>query len=58
MNVTNRAKKVDEKSAGICPISMFPSSVMVLRLSKKVQFLQFCADLNKKSKSNNSKSNS
>ena len=29
---------------------MFPSRVMVLKLSKKVHFLQFCADLNKKSK--------
>ena len=31
---------------------MFFSWVMVLKLSKKVQFLQFCADLTKKSKSN------
>ena len=30
---------------------MFPSWVMVLKLSKKVHFLQFCADLSKKSKS-------
>ena len=30
---------------------MLPSSVMVLKLSKKVQFLQFCAELSKKSKS-------
>ena len=29
---------------------MFPSWVIVLKLSKKVQFLQFCADLSKKSK--------
>ena len=31
--------------------SMFPFSVMVLKLSKKVHFMQFCADLSKKSKS-------
>ena len=30
---------------------MFPSWVMVCKFSKKVQFLQFCADLSKKSKS-------
>ena len=30
---------------------MFPSKVRVLKLSKKVNFLQFCADLSKKSKS-------
>ena len=30
---------------------MFPSSVMVLKVSKKVHFLQFYADLSKKSKS-------
>ena len=29
----------------------FPSCVMVLKLSKKVQFLQFCIDLSKKPKS-------
>ena len=30
---------------------MFPSWFMVLKLSKKVNFLHFCADLSKKSKS-------
>ena len=30
---------------------MFPSCVMVLKLSTKVHFLQFCADLSKKSMS-------
>ena len=30
---------------------MFPSGVMVFKLSKKVPFLEFCADLSKKSKS-------
>ena len=34
-----------------CPVSMFPSWVKVLKLSKKMHFLQFCADLSKKSKS-------
>ena len=46
-----RSEKVDEKNGVICLVSMFPSWVMVLKLSKKVQFLQFCADLSKKSKS-------
>ena len=39
-----------EKGA-ICLVSMFLSWVMVLKLSKKVHFLRFCADLSKKSKS-------
>ena len=43
--------KVDEKSGVICLLSMFFSWVMVSKLSKKVHFLQFCADLSKKSKS-------
>ena len=30
---------------------MFPSQVMVLELSKKVHFLQFCADISKKPES-------
>ena len=46
-----RSEKVDEKNGVICLVSMFPSWVMVLKLSKKVQVLQFCADLSKKSKS-------
>ena len=48
---TVRVEKVDEKIGVICLVSMFPSWVMVCKLSKKVQFLQFCADLSKKSKS-------
>ena len=48
---TVRSEKVDEKNRVICLVSMFPSWVMVLKLSKKVQVLQFCADLSKKSKS-------
>ena len=48
---TVRAEKVDEKNGVICLVSMFPSWVMVRKLSKKVYFLQFYADLSKKSKS-------
>ena len=39
------------KNGVICLVSIFPSWIMVLKLSKKVQFLEFCADLSKKSKS-------
>ena len=48
---TVRAEKVDEKIGVICLVSMFPIWVMVCKLSKKVHFLQFCADLSEKSKS-------
>ena len=48
---TVRAEKVDEKNVVICQVFMFPSWVMVCKLSKKVYFLQLCADLRKKSKS-------
>ena len=48
---TVRSEKVDEQNGVICLVSMFPSWVMVLHLSKKVNFLQFYADLSKKSKS-------
>ena len=44
-------RKADEKNGVICLVSMFPSWVMVRQLSKKVHFLQFCADHSKKSKS-------
>ena len=47
---TVRAEKVD-KNGVICLVSMLPSWVMVLKLSKKVDFLQFCADLSKQCKS-------
>ena len=47
---TVRAEKVDEKNV-ICLVSMFSSWVMVLKLSKKMHFLQFCVDPSKKSKS-------
>ena len=48
---TVRAEKVDDKNGVICLVSMLPSRVMVLKLSKKVYFLRFYADLSKKSKS-------
>ena len=48
---TVRAEIIDEKNGVICLVSVFPSGVMTLKLSKKVHFLQFCADLSKKSKS-------
>ena len=47
---TVRAEKIDEKNGVICPVSMFPSWDMVLKLSKTVNFLQFCPDLSKKYK--------
>ena len=48
---TVRSEKVNRKNGVICLVPMFPSWVMVLKLSKKVHFLQFCADLSKKCKS-------
>ena len=50
MPQTIRAEKVDGKNGVSWLVSIFPSRVMVLSLSKKVQYLQFCADLSKKSK--------
>ena len=44
-----RVERLDEKKRVICLVSMFPSRIMVLKLSKEVHFLQFCADLGKKS---------
>ena len=46
------AVKVDEKNGVICLVSMFPSCVMVLKLSKKMYFffLRLCTNLSKKSK--------
>ena len=43
-------RAVDENSGVICLVFMFPSRVKVCILSKKMHFLQFCADLSKKSK--------
>ena len=52
MNVTNsKSGKSRWKNRVICLVSMFPSWVMVLKLSKKMAFLQFCAYLSKTSKS-------
>ena len=48
---TVRVEKVVGKTVVICLVSMFSSWFIVLKLSKKVHFLQFCADLSKKSKS-------
>ena len=48
---TVRAEKVHEKNGIICLVSIFPWWVIVLKLSEKVHFLQFCAGLSKKSKS-------
>ena len=48
---TVRVEKLDEKNEVICLVSMFPFWIMVLKLSKKVHFLQFCADLSNKFKS-------
>ena len=47
---TVRVEKVDEKNGVICLVFMFPSWVIVLKLSKKVHFLQLCAAPRKKSK--------
>ena len=48
---TVSAEKLDEKTWVIGLVSMFPSWVMVLKLSKKVHFFQFYADLSRKHKS-------
>ena len=47
---TVRVEKVDEKNGVIRLVPMFPSWVMILKLPKKVNCLQFCADLSKKTK--------
>ena len=46
-----KAKNIDEENGIICLVPCVTSWVMVLKLSRKVHFWQFCADLNKKSKS-------
>ena len=48
---TDKVEKVDEKNGIIYLVSMFPSWVGIIKLSKKVHFLQFRADISKKSKS-------
>ena len=44
---TVRAEEEDGKIWVICPVSMFSSSFVVLKLSKKVHFLYFCDDITK-----------
>ena len=51
MLLTGKVEKVDEKNGVICLVFMFPYWVMVLKLSKKVHFLQFYTDFSKKPKS-------
>ena len=48
---TVRSEKVDEKNGVTCLVFVFSSWVMVLKLSEKVHFLKFCADLTEKCKS-------
>ena len=50
MSQTVRAEKIDGKNWVIYLDLMFPYRGMVLKLSKKVHFLHFCADLSKNSK--------
>ena len=42
---TVRTGKVDEKNGAICPVSMFPSWFMVLKLSKTVHFCNFLLEI-------------
>ena len=51
MSQTVRVEKEDAKNVVICLVSIFLSKVIVLKLSKKVHFMQFCADLSKRFKS-------
>ena len=51
MNITNRVEKVNKKNEVICLAFQFPSWLMTLNLSRKVNFLPFCADFSKKPKS-------
>ena len=46
---TVRQQRVGEKNGVIFLVSIFPSWVMVTKLSIKVHFLHFCAGLSKKS---------
>ena len=47
---TAGVEKVNEKNWVICMVFMFLSWVIVVKLYKNVVFLQFCADISKKSK--------
>ena len=46
-----QSRKSRWKNEVICLVFKFPSWVLVLNLSRKVHFLQFCADFSKKPKS-------
>ena len=46
-----QSRKSRSKNEVICLVFKFPSWVVVLNLSRKVNFLQFCADFSKKPKS-------
>ena len=46
-----RVKKIDEKNGVFCLAFMFSSWVMVFESSRKMHFLQFFADLSRKTKS-------
>ena len=48
---TVRSEKADRKNGVTCLVPMSPFWGMVLKLSKKVHLLEFCADHSKKSKS-------
>ena len=48
---TAGVEKVDGRNGVICLVLLFPFWVMFFKLSKKVHFLQFCADFGKKPKS-------
>ena len=50
MPQTIRAEKGDGKNGVICLGSIFISTVVILKLSKNMHCLQFCANLSKKSK--------
>ena len=51
---TVRAEKLGEKNEVICVVFMFSSWVMVRKVVQKRDFLQFYADVSKKSKSTRS----
>ena len=45
---TSRAQRVDEKNGVICLVIMFTPTVIVIKLSKMVNFFIFFANVNKK----------
>ena len=45
---TSRAQRVDEKNGVICLVIMFTPAVIVIKLSKMVNFFIFFANVNKK----------